>query len=55
MKNYIASYFPDQKVLDETVQNNRSKALKIEVNNEVIPFAETMNNIGLLRFGKRGT
>ena len=53
MKNYIESSFPDQKVLDEMVQYKRSKPSKMVVNNEIMSSAETMNDIGLLRFGKR--
>ena len=53
MKNYIESSFPDQKVLDEIVQYKRSKPSKVEVNDEIMPSAETLNDIGLLRFGKR--
>ena len=49
MKNYIESSFADQQVLDEMVQYKHSKSSQIEVNNEVIPSTETMNDIGLLR------
>ena len=50
MKNYMESSFPGRKVLDEY---KRSEPSMIDVNNMISPSAENMNDIGLLRFGKR--
>ena len=50
MKNYLESSFPDQKFLDEIheVHYKRSQPTKVET-----PPGEDMNDMSLLRFGKR--
>ena len=50
MKNYMASSFHGRKVVDEY---KRAEPSMIDVIKMIIPAAEKMNDISLLRFGKR--